>query len=135
MVSERKLNSARYKNAIKKTQSRCAYCGEYLAPEDLWSIDHVVPVFWGGESTEENMVMSCIPCNSMKNSRDAEDWKLHLLDKIYDEVVGLELVCSKYDTFLKNNHSKKLLVSIIELLKNDLYDGLEIEFYIDKSHH
>ncbi|WP_344236413.1 HNH endonuclease [Actinocorallia libanotica] len=45
----------------KRDRGRCGYCGR---PGD--SIDHIVPVSRGGESTWENTVLACTRCNHRK---------------------------------------------------------------------
>ncbi len=42
----------------------CQYCG---APAE--NLDHVIPQSKGGQNTWENLVASCIKCNSFKGSR------------------------------------------------------------------
>jgi 5-methylcytosine-specific restriction endonuclease McrA len=46
---------------------RCWWCSEPLG--DDATVDHVVPVSRGGQNTPENIVMSCISCNSRKRTR------------------------------------------------------------------
>jgi 5-methylcytosine-specific restriction endonuclease McrA len=43
----------------------CAYCGRH--PHT--TIDHFVPVMWGGGTTKQNCVPACTPCNSAKHWR------------------------------------------------------------------
>jgi 5-methylcytosine-specific restriction endonuclease McrA len=45
----------------KRDRGRCGYCGR---PGD--SIDHIVPVSRGGESSWENTVLACTRCNHRK---------------------------------------------------------------------
>lgn len=53
--------------------ARCQYCGS--AAE---SIDHVVPRSRGGEHVWENVVASCVPCNSRKRDRLLADTSMVL---------------------------------------------------------
>ncbi len=43
----------------------CHYCGKKFAPKDL-TMDHVVPIARGGESSKGNIVPSCRDCNQKK---------------------------------------------------------------------
>ncbi len=43
----------------------CQYCGS----EAHLTIDHIIPRSRGGDSTWENIVTSCAPCNSRKGDR------------------------------------------------------------------
>jgi hypothetical protein len=45
----------------------CAYCRAELTADTL-AVDHVFPLSRGGSDREENLVLSCRPCNSKKNA-------------------------------------------------------------------
>jgi hypothetical protein len=51
-------------------QARCAYC---QTPEDLtitaFEIDHIVPISAGGQTTLENLCLTCPACNRFKAAR------------------------------------------------------------------
>jgi 5-methylcytosine-specific restriction endonuclease McrA len=49
---------------------RCVYCG---TAGGRLTLDHVVPRSRGGESSWENVVTSCAPCNHRKGSRTLEE--------------------------------------------------------------
>lgn len=57
------------KNVQIRDQFRCQYCGS----GDELTLDHVLPVSRGGQSTWENIVTACYPCNSYKGSRTPEE--------------------------------------------------------------
>jgi 5-methylcytosine-specific restriction endonuclease McrA len=46
----------------------CQYCGDRFAEKDL-NLDHVIPRDMGGKTSWENIVTSCIRCNSRKANR------------------------------------------------------------------
>lgn len=46
--------------------SGCVYCGKEL--NGLFTIDHVIPICFGGLSTSSNLVLSCKECNTVKGS-------------------------------------------------------------------
>ena len=50
-------------------EGRCAYCPSLAA---TW--DHVIPVSKGGLTTPDNILPSCVPCNSSKRDRDLDAW-------------------------------------------------------------
>jgi 5-methylcytosine-specific restriction endonuclease McrA len=56
------------KNILLRDRNTCQYCGETLPPSDL-TLDHVVPRSRGGNSTWENLVACCHPCNRYKGNR------------------------------------------------------------------
>lgn len=47
---------------------RCQYCGETFEAEQL-NMDHVIPRHHGGRTSWENIVTSCLCCNSRKANR------------------------------------------------------------------
>jgi 5-methylcytosine-specific restriction endonuclease McrA len=54
---------------------QCAYCG---SAGGRLTLDHVVPRSRGGESTWENVVTACAPCNHKKGDRTLEESGLTL---------------------------------------------------------
>lgn len=48
---------------LKRDGNRCRYCGTMTPP---FHLDHVYPVYRGGETTLENLVCSCAKCNIEK---------------------------------------------------------------------
>ncbi|MFN7974615.1 MAG: HNH endonuclease [Acidobacteriota bacterium] len=66
------------RNVYLRDGCRCQYCGRKLPMSDL-NLDHVIPISRGGKSTWENVVSSCIGCNSRKRNRYPEEAGLTLL--------------------------------------------------------
>jgi len=56
------------KNILLRDRNTCQYCGEVLASADL-TLDHVIPRSRGGNSTWENLVACCHPCNRRKGNQ------------------------------------------------------------------
>jgi|GEM_PF-552365 5-methylcytosine-specific restriction endonuclease McrA len=56
------------KTLFARDSHRCQYCGQARAMSQL-SLDHVVPRSQGGKTTWENVVCSCVGCNSKKGGR------------------------------------------------------------------
>jgi 5-methylcytosine-specific restriction endonuclease McrA len=52
----------------KRATGLCHHCGGKFAPAQL-TMDHLVPVVRGGQSTKGNLVPSCKPCNSARKHR------------------------------------------------------------------
>ncbi|MBI3012714.1 MAG: HNH endonuclease [Elusimicrobia bacterium] len=59
---------------------RCCYCGEKFQTSDL-NLEHIIPVSRGGQSTWNNVVTSCIPCNIEKGDRLPQEAGMKLLIK------------------------------------------------------
>jgi 5-methylcytosine-specific restriction endonuclease McrA len=52
---------------------KCQYCGVRHRYEDL-SLDHVVPVSKGGQTTFANIVSACKKCNGSKGNKSCDEW-------------------------------------------------------------
>ena len=55
-------------NVFERDKNTCQYCGQIFDRNDL-NLDHVIPRDRGGTTTWENIVCSCIPCNTRKGNR------------------------------------------------------------------
>ena len=49
----------------------CPYCGRNLNETD-WELDHIKPLFLGGDNTYENCQLTCPTCNNSKLNRSPE---------------------------------------------------------------
>lgn len=67
-------------NIFFRDKDTCQYCGVHFNRVDL-NLDHVKPRDAGGLSTWENLVCSCIPCNSHKANRTPEQAGMKLIRK------------------------------------------------------
>ena len=53
------------RNIYARDRNTCQYCGRHFPTSEL-SIDHVVPRSLGGQSAWQNLVCSCVACNTRK---------------------------------------------------------------------
>lgn len=60
------------KNILLRDRYTCQYCGKTLPSSEL-TLDHVMPRSRCGESSWENLVACCNPCNNRKGSRTPEE--------------------------------------------------------------
>jgi len=67
-------------NIFERDHNTCQYCGHKYDRKDL-NLDHVIPRDRGGETSWENIVCSCVPCNSRKGNRTPHEAGLKLLHK------------------------------------------------------
>jgi 5-methylcytosine-specific restriction endonuclease McrA len=67
-------------NVFERDKNTCQYCGQIFDRRDL-NLDHVFPRDRGGQTTWENIVCSCIPCNSRKGNRLPHEAGMQLLRK------------------------------------------------------
>jgi 5-methylcytosine-specific restriction endonuclease McrA len=67
-------------NIFERDKNTCQYCGKLFERRDL-NLDHVIPRDRGGPTTWENIVCSCIPCNTRKANRTPAEAGLRLVRK------------------------------------------------------
>lgn len=67
-------------NVFERDKNTCQYCGKLFERSDL-NLDHVLPRDRGGQTTWENIVCSCIPCNTRKGNRLPHEAGMHLVRK------------------------------------------------------
>ena len=66
------------RNLFARDGHQCQYCGRRF-PSNQLSIDHVVPKSRGGTTTWENVVCSCVRCNTQKGGRTPQEAKMKLI--------------------------------------------------------
>src|SRR3954447_18485967 len=67
-------------NIFERDKNTCQYCGKLFERKDL-NLDHVIPRDRGGPTTWENIVCSCIECNTHKANRTPQEAAMHLVRK------------------------------------------------------
>ena len=75
LLQEMKFNR---QNLLERDDYRCQYCGKNLPAKEL-NMDHVIPRDRGGGTSWENVVISCIRCNSKKSNRLPKEAGMRLL--------------------------------------------------------
>lgn len=68
------------RNVFLRDQFTCQYCARSL-PEVQLNLDHVIPRQKGGRTTWENIVTSCIRCNTRKANKLPHEADMHPLNK------------------------------------------------------
>ncbi len=66
------------KNILMRDRYTCQYCQRTFNSGELTARDHVVPRARKGETTWENLVACCHPCNNRKGSRTPEEAGMRL---------------------------------------------------------
>ena len=66
------------KNLFRRDSCTCQYCGARPGSSEI-SIDHVVPLSRGGQSSWTNCALACLPCNKRKANRTPAEAGLRLL--------------------------------------------------------
>ena len=67
-------------NVFERDKNTCQYCGHVFDRSEL-NLDHVLPRDKGGLTTWENVVCSCIQCNTRKGNRLAHEAHMALIRK------------------------------------------------------
>ena len=67
-------------NIFERDKNTCQYCGQTLDRKDL-NLDHIVPRDRGGPTTWENIVCSCVPCNTRKSNHSPAECGMRLIRK------------------------------------------------------
>ena len=67
-------------NVFERDRDHCQYCGHAFPREQL-NLDHVIPRHYGGKTTWENIVCSCIKCNTRKANRLPHEAHMRLIRK------------------------------------------------------
>ena len=65
---------------FERDKHRCQYCGNNFEQAQL-NMDHVIPRDRGGRTSWENIVTSCIKCNTHKANRLPHQANMHLIRK------------------------------------------------------
>ncbi len=68
------------RNLFARDHNQCQYCGHRFTTSEL-SIDHVIPRTQNGPDTWENLVCSCVRCNSRKGGRTPAQANMKLIRK------------------------------------------------------
>lgn len=89
-------------NIFERDRNTCQYCGRTCDRRDL-NLDHVIPRDRGGPTTWENIVCSCIPCNTRKSNRTPVEAGLRLIRKPrkpkWRPFVQISLSLTKHDSW------------------------------------
>lgn len=55
------------RSVIERDGPRCVFCGQDLEPNEI-HLDHVIPEARGGETTRQNLQVTCRKCNQEKGA-------------------------------------------------------------------
>ncbi len=90
------------KNLFARDGYQCQYCGKTLPPSQL-SMDHVVPRSRGGKTSWDNIVCSCVNCNTRKGGRTPSEARMNLICKpkqpTMNPVLRVKLDNPKYESW------------------------------------
>lgn len=75
--SKKKAIKFSRENVYARDNGRCQYCQNQV-PRHESTYDHVVPRAQGGQTSWENVVIACVPCNQKKGGRTPIQANMHL---------------------------------------------------------
>lgn len=144
---ERKIFSIDEKKSIlKKTSCKCGHCGKKLTLKTM-TIDHIYPIYKGGDNSEYNVIALCEQCNKEKsnfvyeftsyylycNDIYVNDYENNLNKKIYidDYVLGncisiIRIICSNCSNKFTQRPLNKTAINMMSL-KLSLTRAIESE--------
>jgi 5-methylcytosine-specific restriction endonuclease McrA len=89
-------------NIFERDKNTCQYCGKVFDRKDL-NLDHVIPRDRGGPTTWENIVCSCIACNTRKSNRTPDEACVRLIRKPrrpkWRPFIQIELSLQRHDSW------------------------------------
>ena len=71
------------RNIFIRDKNTCQYCGFNSKERKLFNLDHVLAKSRGGRATWDNIVLSCIPCNTKKGHKTLEEANMKLSKQPY----------------------------------------------------
>ena len=100
-VPPRRVKFSR-RNIFERDRYTCQYCRRSPVRSEL-SVDHVVPRSRGGETSWENVVASCVKCNTKKGGRTPQEARMDLQTKprkpAQNPMLTLKLDNPKYESW------------------------------------
>lgn len=67
-----------FRREMHQRDPHCAYCRR-LVRFDNSTIDHVTPRCRGGSDAPSNLVLCCMPCNTLKGDQTLDEWREKLM--------------------------------------------------------
>jgi 5-methylcytosine-specific restriction endonuclease McrA len=87
------------RNLFARDENHCQYCGRRFPSPEL-SIDHVIPLSRGGNTTWANVVCACTECNKRKGGRTPSEAGMGLVRRPFEPrfnpMIRLQLRRRKY---------------------------------------
>ena len=74
-------------NVYERDGGKCMYCGRPVS-RNKFTFDHVIPKSRGGKTNWNNIVCSCLDCNSKKDNKTPGEAGLKLIRKPYAPIIA-----------------------------------------------
>ena len=88
-----KVTPDQKQRAKNSSNGVCGYCGTELIftreniPEQA-TIEHIHPICLGGDSSDENLMYACRKCNTKKQGKSLEEYRIYLAYSEISSVLG-----------------------------------------------
>jgi len=114
----RKYISERVRYEIfSRDNFRCQACGRGANDGVKLSVDHVVPVDWGGTNDVSNLLTLCDECNRGKKS-----WVDSVPSQVMKEVIGKSSVGKRIEALFDQFPNQEIPSSLIRLVSKGAFD-------------
>ena len=114
----RKYISERVRYEIfSRDNFRCQACGRGAHDGVKLSVDHVVPVDWGGTNDVSNLLTLCDECNRGKKS-----WVDSVPSQVMKEVMGKSSVGKRIEALFDQFPNQEIPSSLIRLVSKGAFD-------------
>jgi hypothetical protein len=70
---------------FERDNHTCRYCGQKVTRENS-TLDHFIPTSKDGDNSKENLVTSCLECNSIKSGKTYEEAAPALLERMKERL-------------------------------------------------
>ena len=74
-------------NVYERDGGKCMYCGDSVS-RNKFTFDHVIPKSRGGKTIWQNIVCSCLPCNSKKDNKTPTEAGMKLIQRPFAPVLA-----------------------------------------------
>jgi 5-methylcytosine-specific restriction endonuclease McrA len=108
-------------NVYDRDEGRCMYCGEPVS-RNKFTFDHVIPKSRGGKTSWQNIVCSCLKCNSKKDNRTPAEAGMKLIQKPY-----APLIAGDFNSGILNRMKKLSKVINNKKWRNFIYWNVELQ--------
>jgi hypothetical protein len=54
---------------FQEQDGTCFYCFKYLGDTEIYHVDHIIPLIFGGSNAKSNLAVACRKCNLRKSDR------------------------------------------------------------------
>jgi len=112
------------RNIILRDNHTCQYCNK-KKPLSQLNIDHVIPKSKGGKNTWDNLVCSCIKCNSNKRDRTPKQAGMKLLRK--PKKPNIYLMFKRYAEIFYNDNYEEWRSFFPDDFLSEMYMTVELK--------